>query len=148
VAQLHAPDGAALERKLEALAATVCRDDPRTKAQRRADALGALAAGADVLGCQCDGPNCPAAQRSPGTNVVIHMLAEQTTVSGDSPAPGYLPWSGARHGAAQLGRYRQDQVPGDPDGRHRGGVPGSTSYVVPAEATAKRRHFWFVFGFG
>ena len=39
-AQLHAIDGAALERKLDALAATVCRDDPRTKAQRRADAPG------------------------------------------------------------------------------------------------------------
>jgi hypothetical protein len=51
-AQLHATDGAALEQKLDALAATVCRADPRRTAQRRADALGALAAGLDVLGCQ------------------------------------------------------------------------------------------------
>jgi len=64
-AQLHATDGAALERKLDAMAATVCRADPRTKAQRRADALGALAAGGDVLGCQCGEPNCSAAQRGP-----------------------------------------------------------------------------------
>jgi Domain of unknown function (DUF222) len=89
-AQLHATDGVALDHKLDALAATVCQQDPRTKAQRRADALGALAAGAGVLGCQCGEPDCAAAQRSPSTNVVIHVLAEQAAVSGDSETPGYL----------------------------------------------------------
>lgn len=93
-AQLHATDGAALDRKLDALAATVCGADPRTKAQRRADAVGALVAGAEALGCQCGGPNCSAPQRPPGTNVVIHLLAEQAVVHGDSPAPGYLPGYG------------------------------------------------------
>ena len=93
-AKLHAVDGAALERKLDALAATVCRDDPRTKAQRRADALGALAAEADVLRCQCGEPNCAAAQGETGTNIVIHVLAEETAVKGDSQAPGYLPGFG------------------------------------------------------
>lgn len=89
-AQLHATDGAVLDRKLDAMAATVCADDPRTKAQRRADALGALAAGAEALGCRCGRPNCEAPQRPSGGNVVIHLLAEQGTVRGDSPAPGYL----------------------------------------------------------
>lgn len=89
-AQLHATDGAVLERKLDALAATVCGEDPRTKAQRRADALGALAAGAQVLGCQCGGPGCAAPPRNSGTNIVIHALAEQAAIDGDSPAPGYL----------------------------------------------------------
>jgi hypothetical protein len=93
-AQLHATDGAALELKLDALAATVCRDDPRTKAQRRADALGALAAGLDVLRCKCGNPDCPAAQRPAGTNVVIHVLAEESAVNGDSRAPGYIPGFG------------------------------------------------------
>jgi hypothetical protein len=60
-AQLHAADGAALGHKLDALASTVCRVDPRTKVQRRADALGALAAGLDVLRCQCGAPDCAAA---------------------------------------------------------------------------------------
>jgi hypothetical protein len=93
-AQLHATDGAALDRKLDALAATACRDDPRTKAQRRADALGALTAGLDALRCRCSAPDCPAAQRQPSTNVVIHVLAEQSAVNGDSQAPGYLPGFG------------------------------------------------------
>ncbi len=93
-AQLHATDGAALDRKLDALAATVCRDDPHTRAQRRADALGALAAGLDVLRCDCGAPDCAAAQRRPDTDVVIHVLAEETAVKGDSRALGYLPGFG------------------------------------------------------
>ncbi|EUA05873.1 hypothetical protein I546_5966 [Mycobacterium kansasii 732] len=39
------PDAQVLDRRLSALAATVCAHDPRTRDQRRADALGALAAG-------------------------------------------------------------------------------------------------------
>ncbi len=40
---IRAADGAALEQRLEALAATVCDNDPRTNSQRRADACGPLA---------------------------------------------------------------------------------------------------------
>ena len=93
-AQLHATDGAALEQRLDALAATVCRADPRTKAQRRADALGALAVGLDVLGCQCGNSDCAGAKGRPVPNVVIHVLAEESAVNGKSQAPGYLPGFG------------------------------------------------------
>jgi hypothetical protein len=93
-AQLHAPDGVALDHKLDALSGTVCPADPRTKAQRRADALGALAAGLDEMRCQCGLPDCSAAQRRPGTDVVIHVLAEQATLGGDADTPGYLPGFG------------------------------------------------------
>ncbi len=93
-AQLHAADGAALDQKLDALADTVCAADPRTKSQRRADALGAMAAGLTHLRCNCGSRNCPAAQRPRGTDVVIHVLAKQSTVAGDSAAPGYLPGFG------------------------------------------------------
>jgi Domain of unknown function (DUF222) len=93
-AQLHATDGAALDQKLDALAETVCPADPRNKQQRRADALGALTAGLSSMRCRCGSPNCSAAQRRPGTNVVIHVLAEQATISADSQAPGYLPGFG------------------------------------------------------
>jgi Domain of unknown function (DUF222) len=93
-AQLHATDGAALDQKLDALAETVCSADPRTKKQRRADALGALAAGLAAMRCQCGSPDCSAAQRRPATDVVIHVLAEQATISGDSQLPGYLPGFG------------------------------------------------------
>nr|WP_069601548.1 HNH endonuclease signature motif containing protein [Mycobacterium kyorinense] len=93
-AQLHAHDGAALDQKLDSLAATVCAADPRTKAQRRADALGALVAGLETMRCECGSPECPAAQRRPATDVVIHVLAEPATVGGNSEAPGYLPGFG------------------------------------------------------
>ncbi len=93
-AQLHATDGAALDHKLDALADTVCAADPRTKKQRRADALGALVAGLAAMHCQCGSPDCSAAQRPPASNVVIHVLAEQATISGESPTPGYLPGFG------------------------------------------------------
>ncbi|HME75441.1 MAG TPA: HNH endonuclease signature motif containing protein [Mycobacterium sp.] len=89
-AQLHATDGVALDRKLDALAETVCTADPRTKPQRRADALAALVAGLSEMRCECQSPDCAAAQRRPATDVVIHVLAEQATISGDSQSPGYL----------------------------------------------------------
>jgi hypothetical protein len=92
---LHAADGAALDQRLDALAATVCENDPRTKEQRRADATGALARGEATLACQCGRPDCPAgAERAAAEAAVIHVLAEQATVEGTSDAPGYLPGFG------------------------------------------------------
>jgi Domain of unknown function (DUF222) len=93
-AQVHGTDGAVLDQKLDALAGTVCPADPRTKKQRRADALGVLAAGLTAMRCQCGSPDCLAAQRRTGTDVVIHVLAEQATINGDSEMPGYLPGFG------------------------------------------------------
>ncbi len=58
---LYSTDAAVLDRRLTQLADGVCGDDPRTQAQRRADALGALAAGADRLACSCGNAACPAA---------------------------------------------------------------------------------------
>ncbi len=57
-AQLYATDAQALDARLNALVATVCAGDPRSTDQRRADALGALAAGR--IGW-------PAAARTPAT---------------------------------------------------------------------------------
>ena len=93
---VRAPDAAALDRRLDQLAATVCRDDSRTKRQRRADALAALAAGKSAMVCDCGSENCPArdADSTPG-QVVIHVLAEQATISGESAFPGYLPGYGS-----------------------------------------------------
>ncbi|BBX45425.1 HNH endonuclease signature motif containing protein [Mycobacterium cookii] len=89
-AQLHIADGVAIDQKLDALAQTVCAADPRTKQQRRADALAALAGGLTAMRCQCNTPDCSATQRRPAFDVVIHVLAEQATISGDSQSPGYL----------------------------------------------------------
>jgi hypothetical protein len=79
---LFANDAAVLERRLTQLAHDVCRGDPRTLAQRRADALGALAAGADRLACGCGSTDCPTGgDPDPrAAAVVIHVVAEQAAL--------------------------------------------------------------------
>jgi hypothetical protein len=84
---LLTPDAQALEKRLNALSATVCEHDPRAREQRRADALGALAAGADRLGCRCGRRDCTAGKRPAATPVVIHVIAEQATVHGTGTLP-------------------------------------------------------------
>lgn len=78
--RLLATDAAVLERKLTQMAHEVCEDDPRTIAQRRADALGSLAAGAQALACQCGGPDCVAPDPR-AASVTIHVLADAEAVA-------------------------------------------------------------------
>ncbi len=76
---------------LDAIASTVCANDPRTASQRRADACGALGRLEATLACLCGSNECPAkAVRESAAQVVIHVLAEQGTVDGTSRRPGYL----------------------------------------------------------
>jgi Domain of unknown function (DUF222) len=91
---LSATDAAAFEARVDAVADTVCCDDPRTKQQRRADATGAIGAGMDRLACRCDREGC-AAGVAPTSNVVVHVVADAATVHGDAPIPGYVPGYGA-----------------------------------------------------
>jgi hypothetical protein len=83
--RLYATDAAVLNRRLMQMAHAVCDDDPRTIAQRRADALGALAAGAEHLACACGNADCPVdtdgTERSSG--VVIHVVAEESAVTAE-----------------------------------------------------------------
>ena len=88
--RLFTPEAQALDARLTALAATVCAHDPRTREERRADALGALAAGADRLGCRCGRRDCAAGKRPAASPVTIHVIAEHATVSGDGSAPGSI----------------------------------------------------------
>ena len=85
---LFTPDAHALDQRLTALAATVCEHDPRSREQRRADALGALAAGADRLGCGCGREDCAAGTRPAASPVVIHVIAEHATIDGHGTVPG------------------------------------------------------------
>jgi Domain of unknown function (DUF222) len=86
---LYSTDAALLDRRLTQMADGVCDDDPRTTAQRRADALGALAAGADRLACGCGNAVCPAGvdvdQRA--TSVVVHVVADESALTAEAPAP-------------------------------------------------------------
>ena len=84
---LHTTDALAVDARFDALAATVCDDDPRTRKQRRADAMGALGAGAVRLDRQCRQPHCPAGQSPLPRPVVIHVIASRPACR----APGTQP---------------------------------------------------------
>lgn len=93
---LPVPDAVVVDDRLDAVAATVCKQDPRTPDQRRADALVAIAAGRKTLACGCGSADCPAAGEAgpPAAQVVIQVIAEQAAVEGRSQDPGYLPGYG------------------------------------------------------
>ncbi|HEX7322638.1 MAG TPA: DUF222 domain-containing protein [Mycobacterium sp.] len=84
--RLYAHDAEALDRRLMAMAHSVCDDDPRTIAQRRADALGALAAGTQTLACACGNDDCPTATDRPDSPVLIHVVAPAETLTADVDA--------------------------------------------------------------
>lgn len=94
-ASLRATTAAAVQQRVAALIGTVCDQDPRTADQRRADALDAMAVGADRMACECDREDCSAAMNPPAVPVVIHVVADAATVHGDAAIPGYLPGYGA-----------------------------------------------------
>lgn len=72
---VYSTDATLLDRRLTALAHTVCDNDLRTIDQRRADALGALAAGHTTLACACGMSDCPATE-TPAASVVVHVVAD------------------------------------------------------------------------
>lgn len=88
--RLLSTDAHAVDARLDALAATVCAGDPRTRNQRRADAMGALAAGANRLACGCGQPDCPAGTAAVPGAVVVHVVAEKASLDGSAPAAGSM----------------------------------------------------------
>ncbi|GAB3021323.1 HNH endonuclease signature motif containing protein [Mycobacterium bourgelatii] len=80
--RLYATDAAALDERLNKMAHGVCDGDSRTLAQRRADALGALAAGAQHLACDCGSAECAAnrGEDQRASAVVVHVVAEESTL--------------------------------------------------------------------
>ncbi|BDX32012.1 hypothetical protein TUM20985_25590 [Mycobacterium antarcticum] len=88
-ATLFTPDAEAFGGRLDAMADTVCEADPRTKDQRRADAIGALGRGADRLACLCGREDCTAASNPPAAGVVVYVIAHQDSLdeSAQDPKP-------------------------------------------------------------
>ncbi len=104
--KVYATDAAVLRRRLAEMAHGVCEDDPRTIGQRRADALGALAAGADRLACSCGNPDCPSAgDDGRASNVVIHVVTEAAALKAE-PDP-------QMSGAVKSGRRPEPDPPDD-----------------------------------
>lgn len=91
---IHAESAAVLNRRLDELAGTVCAGDPRSVNQRRADAILPLALRQRRLPCACGNPDCPARQPAradeDGLRIVVHMVADEPTITGSGDAPGYM----------------------------------------------------------
>jgi len=115
-ARLAYQDGVAFDTRLDAMASGVCRDDPRSKDQRRADALMAMASGRTRLACRCGAADCPhRGPETPAPRVVINVIAEQATLEGRSNDPGYLPGYGDALDDAEVAALRLRCVDGDHD---------------------------------
>lgn len=79
--RISAADAELGARVLNALAGTVCKNDPRSKGELRAAAQGAVYRGQDRLPCHCGDPRCQAASLpSPVPSAVIHVLAEHAAL--------------------------------------------------------------------
>lgn len=117
--RVRATDGAAFNAKLDELAGTVCRDDLRTKRQRRADALMALVDGGAAMACRCENEQCPAAGNgSTSSAVVVHVIAEAATVEGCGTKAGFVPGYGPLPPAmvrevAKTARLQPVRIPND-----------------------------------
>lgn len=87
--RLSTPHAALLREAIDALVASVCRQDPRSAAQLRADAIGALAAHATAMACLCGRSDCPAggAADEVAARFVVHILADPDALE-DRPDPG------------------------------------------------------------
>ncbi|WP_084844314.1 HNH endonuclease signature motif containing protein [Prescottella equi] len=96
---LPAAGGRILAGRLRAMCFDVCAKDPRTDAQRRADALVALASGHTHLDCTCGRDDCATHARFPtrddpparsGVSVQVLVGVGASTLLGLDDAPGYL----------------------------------------------------------
>ena len=97
--QLAASDAALLASRLAMMIASVCEFDPRTLDQKRADSVGAIAAGATALTCRCGRADCAAARVDDGraSAITITVIADHATLDaqpdpqlhGETPPPAY-----------------------------------------------------------
>ncbi len=105
---IAADAAAAFDKRLTELASAVCREDPRTVKQRRADAIEALAEGRN-LACECGNDACPhrSADAVAPTRMVINVIAGAETVLRGGTEPGYLEGYGVID-AEQVRQLAQD----------------------------------------
>lgn len=87
--RVNSIDAAIAARRLKAMVNSVCPDDPRSLAQKRADAFGAVFAGAFHLSCQCGRPECLAATvpDARAAGVVVHVVADQASLEAAPESP-------------------------------------------------------------
>ncbi len=86
--RMRTTDAALSDTRLNDLANSVCDGDPRTVAERRADALAAVLAGAERLTCLCGNPDCAGSGKDPRAGAVtIYVLTGQQPDTGHGAKP-------------------------------------------------------------
>jgi Domain of unknown function (DUF222) len=78
--RLLAHDAALWRERVTAMVNGLCDNDPRSAGERRSDAAAAIANHNDVLACRCGSPHCPTAGVTPQSDIVIHLIADQTAL--------------------------------------------------------------------
>lgn len=141
-ARLYAPDGEVVKARVEAIAGSVCADDPRTLGERRSEALAAISAGIQHLSCQCGNTDCAAAQRdgAPAAPTVIHVIADAATVEAARTQADAAPPSKpeADDTAPPIEPEADEAVPvaGPAEVRPRGGLPPAFCPAPAAQPAA------------
>ena len=117
-------DAAIAAARLNAMVNSVCADDPRTTAQKRADAFGAVFAGAFHLSCLCGKPDCPAAAvpDARATSVTVHVVADHSSLAA-APDP-------TLHGSDDTTDTDADSDP-DPGPAHSAQPPTANQQPTP-----------------
>ena len=129
--RLFSTDAALLKKRLTQMACVVCDADPRTGYQRRADALGALAAGFDRLPCRCGSPACEAADGAGSASaIVIHVLTDATELQPGGEGAAFDPNLSGRSASRPYARGMslRDYLAGDPEPEPVS--PPSTSVIL------------------
>lgn len=90
--RVDALDGRILDERLDAMARSVCSEDPRTHSARRADSLAALAAGTELI-CRCGCDRAGDAAAAPKVQLVI----TSSSLFDSSDEPAHLVGYGAVH---------------------------------------------------
>ena len=142
-ATLFATDAKAFDTRLSAVAETVCPADPRTKDQRRADAIGAVSHGADRLACLCKTEDCPAGENPPSTGVVVYVIASADTLrEGTAPTPPDVPdvppHNGPAEGPDDAPEGAEDAAPGTVDRPSNAAPHAESRESIPATPAAER----------
>ncbi|MGN7777979.1 DUF222 domain-containing protein [Mycolicibacterium sp. 22603] len=141
--RMRSTDAAISQARLNDLAHGVCDADPRTVAQRRADALAAALAGADRLTCLCGNPDCTGSGKDPRAGAVtIYVLTGQEPDSGDGakpvsgPAPSTGPVPGTHDSDGVEERPVAEPPAEEPAAKEGGGAdPKPTTPAAPAAST-------------
>ncbi|MCP9274374.1 DUF222 domain-containing protein [Mycolicibacterium arenosum] len=107
--RVSALDAELTDRRLDAMATSVCPEDPRTHGERRVAAHGIINAGGDHLPCLCGSADCPATgPDARGKHFEILVLTDNPNPA-DGPAPDDGPDDGPNDGPDDGGpRYDRD----------------------------------------